>query len=170
MSRPFSLMAPAVGSISRSTVRATVDLPQPLSPTRPSVSPSPIEKLTPSTARTCPTVRRNKPFFTAKCLRRPLTSSTGVLGIVRARVPAGGPMTRALLLVGRIGRAATLVGQRAARREGATHRQGGERRHHAGNLHQPLGGFRRLACHEVEPRDGGQQTLRIGMQGLGEER
>ena len=35
---------------SRITVRATVDLPQPDSPTSPSVSPSAIEKLTPSTA------------------------------------------------------------------------------------------------------------------------
>ncbi len=32
-------MAPLVGSISRSTLRATVDLPQPDSPTSPSVSP-----------------------------------------------------------------------------------------------------------------------------------
>ena len=34
----------------RSTVRPTVDLPQPLSPTSPSVSPGAISKLTPSTA------------------------------------------------------------------------------------------------------------------------
>jgi hypothetical protein len=39
MSSPSSLIAPLVGSTSRSTVRATVDLPQPDSPTRPSVSP-----------------------------------------------------------------------------------------------------------------------------------
>ena len=50
MSWPSSWIAPPVGSIRRSTVRATVDLPQPLSPTSPRVSPSPIEKLTPSTA------------------------------------------------------------------------------------------------------------------------
>ncbi len=50
MSRPSILMLPSVGSISRRTVRPTVDLPQPDSPTRPSVSPRRIEKLTPSTA------------------------------------------------------------------------------------------------------------------------
>ena len=50
MSVPLSLMLPEVGSTSRSTVRATVDLPQPDSPTSPSVSPTPSEKLTPSTA------------------------------------------------------------------------------------------------------------------------
>ncbi len=55
MSVPLSLMLPEVGSTSRSTVRATVDLPQPDSPTRPSVSPTPSEKLTPSTACTVPT-------------------------------------------------------------------------------------------------------------------
>ena len=42
--------SPEVGSISRITVRATVDLPQPLSPTMPEVSPAPIVKVTPSTA------------------------------------------------------------------------------------------------------------------------
>ena len=39
ISLPFSLMLPLVGSTSRSTLRATVDLPQPDSPTSPSVSP-----------------------------------------------------------------------------------------------------------------------------------
>jgi len=39
MSSPSSLIVPAVGSTNRKTVRATVDLPHPLSPTRPRVSP-----------------------------------------------------------------------------------------------------------------------------------
>src|SRR5580700_10623709 len=77
MSRPNSLMRPSVGSSSRSTVRATVDLPHPLSPTSPKVSPGPIEKLTPSTARTWPKVRRMIPFLTGKCFLRSLTSSSG---------------------------------------------------------------------------------------------
>ena len=62
MSVPSSLMLPAVGSISRRTVRPTVDLPQPDSPTSPRVSPGRIEKLTPSTANTWPMVRRSMPF------------------------------------------------------------------------------------------------------------
>jgi hypothetical protein len=45
-----SLMRPAVGSISRDTSRAVVDLPQPLSPTRPRVSPLRTWKSMPSTA------------------------------------------------------------------------------------------------------------------------
>ena len=43
---------PAVGSIARRMQRAVVVFPQPLSPTRPRVSPSSMWKSTPSTART----------------------------------------------------------------------------------------------------------------------
>ena len=50
MSSPPTLMVPSVGSSSFRSVRPTVDLPQPLSPTSPSVSPRPIENDTPSTA------------------------------------------------------------------------------------------------------------------------
>src|SRR6266480_798163 len=39
ISRPASRMPPEVGSISRTMQRATVDLPDPLSPTMPSVRP-----------------------------------------------------------------------------------------------------------------------------------
>ena len=39
MSLPLSTIDPAVGSMSRSTSRARVDLPEPLSPTRPRVVP-----------------------------------------------------------------------------------------------------------------------------------
>ena len=80
MSLPSSLMVPSVGSIRRNTVRAKVDLPQPLSPTSPKVSPAAIEKLTPSTAKTCPTVRRRRPFLTGKCFLRPSTSIIGARG------------------------------------------------------------------------------------------
>jgi hypothetical protein len=61
ISSPLRRIAPLDGSTSRSTVRATVDLPQPDSPTRPSVSPGATEKLTPSTACTVPTRRRKMP-------------------------------------------------------------------------------------------------------------
>ena len=58
-------MLPLVGSTSRRMLRATVDLPQPDSPTIPSVSPTPTVKLTPSTACTVPTRRRSTPPRTA---------------------------------------------------------------------------------------------------------
>ena len=65
MSVPSSVMLPLDGSTRRSTLRATVDLPQPDSPTSPSVSPAATEKLTPSTACTVPIRRRNTPPRTA---------------------------------------------------------------------------------------------------------
>ena len=52
MSSPSNTIWPAVGSISRISSRPSVDLPQPDSPTRPSVSPAAISKsTTSSTAR-----------------------------------------------------------------------------------------------------------------------
>ena len=52
MSWPSNTMRPAVGSSMRRMARPVVDLPQPLSPTSPSVSPRRSAKLTPSTAFT----------------------------------------------------------------------------------------------------------------------
>ena len=57
MSRPSKTIDPDVGSISFMIVRPSVVFPQPDSPTTPSVSPGFTESVTPSTARTCPTVR-----------------------------------------------------------------------------------------------------------------
>src|SRR5690606_11713777 len=58
--------------------RPVVDLPQPLSPTSPSVSPRLMSKLTPSTALTAPTWRDTAtPRLMGKCLRRFLTCTSG---------------------------------------------------------------------------------------------
>ena len=58
MSRPWNMIWPltmrAGSSISRISDRAATVLPDPDSPTIPSVSPAATEKLTPSTARTTP--------------------------------------------------------------------------------------------------------------------
>jgi hypothetical protein len=48
----------------------TVDLPQPDSPTRPSVSPRAMSKLIPSTALMSPTCRRNMPAWIGKYIER----------------------------------------------------------------------------------------------------
>ncbi len=64
MRRPRQSIEPLVGSISFNTALPVVDLPQPLSPTSPSVSPAAIEKLTSSTACTCPVTRPNTPLRT----------------------------------------------------------------------------------------------------------
>ena len=53
-----------------------VDLPEPLSPTSPRVSPARISNEIPSTANTDPTRRRSSPPCTGKCFLRSRTSST----------------------------------------------------------------------------------------------
>ena len=58
---PSNQTSPAVGSISRRMQRPVVDLPQPDSPTRPSVSPAAMSKLTRSTACTRSSSRENSP-------------------------------------------------------------------------------------------------------------
>ena len=68
MSLPSNRMAPLLGSISRISSRPSVDLPQPDSPTRPSVSPASMHSATSSTARSASVVRRNiEPALTGKC-------------------------------------------------------------------------------------------------------
>ena len=73
MSRPSKTILPAVGSSSFMIVRPSVVLPQPDSPTMPSVSPARTVRSTPSTARTCPTVCLKTPALIGKCLTRPST-------------------------------------------------------------------------------------------------
>jgi hypothetical protein len=65
-------MMRAGSSSSRISERAVTLLPEPLSPTMPSVSPGPTVKETPSTARTAPASVR-------KTVWRSLTSSTGTV-------------------------------------------------------------------------------------------
>ena len=76
MSAPSSRIVPAVGSIRRSSSLPTVDLPQPDSPTRHSVSPGWIAKLD-AVDRLHHRARcgRSKPLLSAKCFFRPATSS-----------------------------------------------------------------------------------------------
>ena len=74
-SSPSKEKTPSVGGISRMSVRPTVVLPQPLSPTSPSVLPASIVNVTPSTAFTCPMVRLNRPALMGKCVFRFRTST-----------------------------------------------------------------------------------------------
>src|ERR1700736_2425423 len=70
------MMSPASRFIRCINSRAVVDLPQPDSPTMPTVSPLAIEKETSSTARTVLRLLNSSPR-TGKCLVRPLTCSSG---------------------------------------------------------------------------------------------
>ena len=94
--RPSNQTSPAVGSISRRMQRPVVDLPEPDSPTRPSVSPGAMSKLTPSTACTTLASRASRPPPTAKFLARSLTRSSGSV-IARRISSAGSSSTQATL-------------------------------------------------------------------------
>ena len=77
MSLPSTTTLPAVGSMRRSTSRAKVDLPDPLSPTSPRVVPAMTSRSTPSTARTAPVLRRSTPLRRGNSFTRSVTVITG---------------------------------------------------------------------------------------------
>src|SRR5580658_3108316 len=79
------MISPASRGIRCINSRAVVDLPQPDSPTIPTVSPLATENDTSSTART---VLRapNSPPRTGKCLVRPLTCSSGCAAPPRSSI------------------------------------------------------------------------------------
>src|SRR6266581_1561918 len=70
------MTSPSVAGRSRRIVRPSVVLPHPDSPTRPSVSPRLICKLTSSTAWTLPTTRRRNPPWIGKYFLTFLTSTS----------------------------------------------------------------------------------------------
>ncbi len=75
MSLPSYTIEPDVGASSRVSSRAVVDLPQPLSPTRPNVSPRRTSNEIPSTACTRATSRWSSPLRIGKYFTRSLTTS-----------------------------------------------------------------------------------------------
>ena len=73
----------------RMTVRASVDFPQPDSPTTPRVSPLRTTKEMSSTARTLPTARLSRPPAMAKCVRSPETTyERTAIGLDARNTPA----------------------------------------------------------------------------------
>src|SRR5438876_4834877 len=160
MSRPSKTIRPSVGSSRRMMQRAIVDLPQPDSPTTPSVSPPRTLKLTPSTAFTAaiclwkmiPRVT-GKYFFRSSTTRRssPATALRGLChhpgqqlrgfavlrllvemaGVQVVRIVATDPQLRVLLL-------ADVHHVGAARMEPAALGRVEERRRRALNLDEPL--------------------------------
>src|SRR5882724_12975673 len=81
-------MVPAVGRSSPSTILEVVVLPQPDSPTSPSVVPAWIVNEIESTARTTAVDRAMRPRQTGKCFTRPDASRSGPAGLTAA--PTGG--------------------------------------------------------------------------------
>ena len=84
--RPRNRIVPDVGRMSPTMARPSVVLPLPDSPTSPSVSAAASPRVMPSTACTCPTVRRNTvPRVIGKCTRRSRTSSSAGPSVGRER-------------------------------------------------------------------------------------
>src|SRR3569623_2083888 len=165
-SRPSNSSSPAVGSSRRRIVRPVVDLPQPDSPTRPSVSPGAMSKLMPSTARTMVRSRANMLPLTSKYLAslRTLSRGCGDTSVIEetCRLVAGTHFLqgRGLFEMARLGEA-------AARRKAAAGAQFATKdRHGAGNLREPL----LPADNAIDARNGSQQALRVGMQRFFEQR
>ena len=86
---PSNRMSPWSGLMICITRRAVVDLPQPDSPTMPSVSPFITSKSTPSTALTIVRVRARSPLLLPKCLVSPRTESSAVASPPRSTSPIG---------------------------------------------------------------------------------
>src|SRR5262245_45137699 len=92
--------------------------------------------------------------------------AVSTIGFLRDPVgmPAGGPMIRALFLIGRKLATASVVRQSTPRRERARRRQIAERRYDTRDLLQALRCRPGLSSHESEPRNRVHQTTRIGVQ------
>src|SRR5262245_52516900 len=122
-SRPSKRIAPSVGASCNKISFEVVVLPQPDSPMRPSVSPDPIAKSTPSTAFTEAVSRERSPRRTGKCFFSPRTSRTG--GAMFQK-PAACDAAVGKLEVGRLRGRAALHGLATARMEGAPGRKARE--------------------------------------------
>src|SRR2546430_14782908 len=129
-------MRPAVGCSRSSTSFAVVVLPQPDSPTRPSVLPGSMVNEMSSTALTTAVARAKSPRRTGKCLVRFVASRTGPAML--AGKPAAAGMSVGHAELGRCLRAAPVHDFRAARVERAAARE--------------RGGVWRLAVDRGEPR------------------
>src|SRR5262245_59203071 len=128
-------MRPALGAYRPTMSRATVDLPQPDSPTSASVSPRWTSKLTPSTARSR---RRGSPSITRLSQGRETSKSRLTAArLSRFMQPAGGAARLRRHQVGTLGGAAREA-FRAARVEGAARGNGVQARHRAFDLDQAL--------------------------------
>ena len=179
MSRPSNSMVPSVGSISLSIVRPAVLLPQPLSPTRPTVSPASTWRLIPLTAFTSPTCFLSTPAVMGNQVRRSSTRRSGSVDfslMTRPRVAASASVAICRRWLGvrwqrtswssvvgsSSGRSVSqrlpghLFVVRAPRAEDAALRQGDQRRRAARDRVEPA------ALLEVQTRDRGEQAERVG--------
>ena len=155
---PSNSTVPAVGSMRRRIMRPVVDLPQPDSPTRPSVSPGMTSNETPSTARTAPAGFAEQSLLDREMLRESANGQerrrrvAALAAVTRppsaraSRARRAGSSARwqrdtcaaADLIQRRMLRGAALPRVRAAVVKAAALRPLRRRRHGAGNRREPL--------------------------------
>ena len=169
--RPSNQTSPAVGSISRRMQRPVVDLPEPDSPTSPSVSPgADLEADVVDRVHASRRCAPRKPPPIAKFLIRSLTRSSGSV-IARPSPVRPATSTQATLwppptsTQRRHRLAAFRHGVAAARREAAAGRRVEQARHHARDRLEP----RLVRRGRVDARDRADQALRVGMARIGEQ-
>src|SRR2546427_1589109 len=166
-------ISPDVGGIKRRSKRPSVVLPQPLSPTKASVSPRRMYMSTPSTARTRAIVRRRTPPLTGKYFWIPIAATTmsclgrsgSGIGLSAVVQEAGDPTVRALW--NQLGFLALASVKRvlAPRMEPASRRRVREVGHRSRDRWK-----RRPGCDLlVERNDRLQEALRVRMKGLSEQ-
>src|SRR5207237_10611894 len=145
---------PSVGGTRPMMASASVDLPQPDSPTRPRHSPGFTSKVTPSTAFRVFTPPE-KTLPTVKCTARSFRARK-VSAMMVAPHEAASRQRRDL----RSDLAADIGDGRATRIEAAARGIGRDRRHHARDLAQALPAVARALA---KPRQRVHQALRVGM-------
>jgi|GEM_PF-3928204 len=97
MSWPLKLIPPVL-EIRRKSARPSVVLPEPLSPTTPTVWPSRMSKVMPSTALTWPTVRFNSPRWIGKCtLTSAARTTLAAVSSASGGAPLGSAASRCLV-------------------------------------------------------------------------
>src|SRR5437762_1972670 len=160
---PSSTMRPFVGACRPRIESATVDLPEPDSPTRPRHSPRFSWRLTPSTARSVRKPRPSRPppmgKWTARSSTLRMTSSSGLFWgsymVMAPDEPAGIEPCRL-----RHSRPANLGCACTTRIEPASIGEMRDRRHDARDLLQPRTA---KCCATAEPRQRVDQALCVGM-------
>src|SRR5215510_3515461 len=137
---PSNHTSPAVGSIRRRMHRPVVDLPQPDSPTSPSVSPALISKEMPSTACTRATSREKRPPLIGKCLTRfrTLRSGSAIVSLSLLVQPARHLVARFDFLERRLLLRVHRLDELAPRREPAALREVQQARDDAGDRLEAL--------------------------------
>src|SRR4051794_11436223 len=140
--------------------RPTVVLPQPDSPTRPSVSPRPITNDTPSTARTSPTRRSSTPPVTGK---RTVSRSTSRMTSCGVRMSAWIEMAADQMPGLHLGERRLLIGARLETVRTTGHELAADR-HVENARHRSRNDIQAPRAGAVHARNGAEQPLRVRVQ------